>query len=53
MDAREAIQLLRTYAKCPKCGNELLGNGEGTLTIEVESFERTCKCGWSVKRNSP
>lgn len=32
---------------CPNCGNGLVGNGEGTLKIDDDIVERTCKCGFS------
>jgi transcription elongation factor Elf1 len=44
----DSTQLLKKYSNCPDCGSDKLGNGEGTLNIENEVFERTCKCGWSV-----
>lgn len=31
---------------CPNCGNSLVGNGEGTLKIDDDIVERTCKCGF-------
>lgn len=49
MDARKSVQLMRKYSKCENCGNEHVGNGEGTLEINDDIFKRTCKCGWSVE----
>ncbi|MEK5415867.1 DUF3797 domain-containing protein [Paenibacillus sp. FSL L8-0708] len=47
MKFTEAIRLSKKYAECPKCGNGNIGAGEGTINIDENSFERTCKCGWS------
>ncbi|MGE6347876.1 DUF3797 domain-containing protein [Bacillus mycoides] len=46
MDILQKLRLTREHAECPDCGNDMLGNGEGTLIIEDNTFERTCKCGW-------
>lgn len=44
-----SVELMGKYAKCPNCGSDLLGNGEGTLEIDEGMFKRTCKCGWKVE----
>ena len=31
---------------CPKCGNQYVGNGQGTLSVNDDIIERTCKCGF-------
>lgn len=49
MNGWKSVQLIRKYAECPKCGNDKVGNGEGTLIIEDDTFTRTCKCGWSIE----
>lgn len=36
-------------SKCLECGNEFVGNGEGKLLIEDDTFIRECKCGGSIK----
>lgn len=43
---------LKKYGVCPECGNELLGNRQGTLLIKDETFYRSCKCGFSIKLDS-
>ncbi|MNH83826.1 hypothetical protein D3C73_362310 [compost metagenome] len=43
------MELMTKHATCPKCGNQYVRNGEGTLIVEDDMFIRTCKCGWSVK----
>lgn len=45
----DSLELMKKYSKCKGCGNEKVGNGEGTLNIEDDIFTRTCKCGWSIK----
>lgn len=49
MNAFKAVSLMRKYSKCPQCGNEYVGDGEGTLEIENEVFTRSCKCGWKIE----
>lgn len=49
MDFRKALELLQKYNECPKCGNDEIGNGEGTLEVDEDKFVRTCKCGWKVE----
>jgi len=48
LEALKVCELLNKYGKCPKCGNEYLGNGNGTLEVEDETFKRTCKCGFKI-----
>ncbi|MEE4577827.1 DUF3797 domain-containing protein [Paenibacillus polymyxa] len=48
MNILKSLELTKEYAICPKCGNENVGNGEGVLRIEEDTFFRACKCGWSV-----
>lgn len=48
MNVREACKLIEKYAKCPKCGCEVIGNGKGTLEVYKGIFKRTCHCGWSI-----
>lgn len=48
MNVNDSLELINKYAACPKCGNDKIGNGEGTLIIENNVFERSCKCGWKI-----
>jgi len=48
----KTVELLRKYNKCPKCGSDALGNGEGTLEVKEDTFRRTCKCGWDIEVNA-
>lgn len=43
-----ATKLLHKFESCPQCGNNKVGNGQGTLEITEEHFIRTCKCGFKV-----
>lgn len=52
MEAYKTVELIKTYGACHKCGNELLGEGQGKLIVEEDTFYRSCKCGWSIKLNS-
>lgn len=49
MGFRRCLELLQQYNECPRCGNDEIGNGEGTLEIDEDKFVRTCKCGWRVE----
>ncbi|EEM44314.1 DUF3797 domain-containing protein [Bacillus cereus] len=49
MDAWKTLELMNEYGKCNKCGNEIIGDGEGILEVEDGRFKRTCKCGWNVE----
>lgn len=49
MDIVKTLELIEKYGSCQKCGNDTLGDGEGTISIEEDIFRRACKCGWSVK----
>jgi transcription elongation factor Elf1 len=49
VNAWKTIKLMEKYTVCPECGNEAIGNGEGTLEVTDDTFKRTCKCGWSIE----
>lgn len=51
MNLVHAIDLLKRYEKCPKCGCDTVGGGTGTLDIGEGYFRRTCSCGWSIEIN--
>ena len=46
-----AIDLMKRYGKCPKCGCDTVGGGTGTLDIGQGYFIRTCSCGWRIEIN--
>lgn len=50
MNMVDTCELMQMYAKCPKCGCETVGGGDGTLECDTAAgyFKRTCRCGWSV-----
>ncbi|OIJ17079.1 hypothetical protein BKP37_00630 [Anaerobacillus alkalilacustris] len=48
MNLDTSLELMKKYTNCPDCGSSAVGNGEGTLIIEDNVFERSCKCGWKV-----
>jgi transcription elongation factor Elf1 len=49
MKATKAVELLNTYIKCPQCGNDKVGDKEGSVEIHSDKFIRKCKCGWSIE----
>lgn len=50
MNFSDSLKYTDEYSKCPECGSDSVGNGEGTLEITDNIFKRTCKCGWSIER---
>lgn len=34
---------------CPNCGNQFVGNGQGTLVVDDNIVKRTCKCGFDFE----
>ena len=51
MNIWKSVKLMRKYNSCPVCGSDRLGNGEGKLLIEENTFHRSCKCGWKIETN--
>ncbi|EDS77272.1 MULTISPECIES: DUF3797 domain-containing protein [Clostridium] len=51
MEAFKVVSLINKYGNCPVCGNDKVGNGEGTLVVEEDTFKRTCKCGFEIILN--
>lgn len=49
MEAFKVAELISKYAKCPKCGNEYIGDWQGGLIVEDDYLYRDCKCGWNIK----
>ncbi|WP_003377933.1 DUF3797 domain-containing protein [Clostridium botulinum] len=48
IEAFKVVSLIRKYEKCPCCGNDKVGNGEGKLIVEEDTFKRSCKCGFEI-----
>lgn len=48
MNITLACELMMKYNSCPKCGNEYIGDEEGTLLVEDDTFARSCKCGFEI-----
>ena len=51
MNLIDAVELLRKYAVCPKCGSDMVGGDSGTWECDtrIGYFKRTCRCGWGVE----
>lgn len=51
MNLVDACELMKKYAKCPKCGCDIVGVGIGTIECDTAAgyFKRTCHCGWKVE----
>lgn len=48
MNSVKALKLMSKYSNCPNCGNGVIGNGEGKLIVEDDTFTRECKCGFKI-----
>ena len=51
MQLYKLLPLLKKYEKCPACGNDMLGENEGSLIVDENIFIRECKCGIKIKVN--
>ncbi|HCL4549710.1 DUF3797 domain-containing protein [Clostridium botulinum] len=51
MDVKTLLPIMKKYEKCPKCGSNRIGNGEGGIIIEDDTYTRTCKCGFKITIN--
>lgn len=51
MDFDTVIKLMEKYSDCPKCGNEYIGNGQGGIVVEENTFTRWCRCGFDITIN--
>lgn len=49
MNVCDYLQIAEKYIHCPKCGSDKIGNGEGTLNVDDDTYRRTCKCGFQVE----
>lgn len=48
MNILKSMNLMKKYTNCPKCGNEYIGNGQGGIIVENDTFRRFCKCGFDI-----
>lgn len=51
MDALKLIPILKKYESCPKCGSTKISNGQGGITVEDDTYTRSCKCGFKITVN--
>lgn len=49
MDVLDYLKISRHINDCPNCGNQYIGNGQGTLKVDENLIERTCKCGFEFE----
>ena len=49
MNVTDFLRVAPFINDCPSCGNDLLGNGEGTLNVEDNLVVRTCKCNFKFE----
>lgn len=48
MKLQKFDELCKEFIFCPQCGSQMIGNGSGSLNVDEDTFQRGCKCGWSV-----
>lgn len=48
MNAFKLLEIMPKYEKCPKCGSSTIGNGQGGIIVEDDTFTRTCNCGFKI-----
>lgn len=51
MNIWNSMELMKKYSKCPQCGSIEIGNGNGGVVVENNTFRRFCKCGFDVTLN--
>lgn len=51
VNIHNSMELMKKYSRCPKCGSEEIGNGNGGVIVENNTFRRFCKCGYDVSLN--
>ncbi|WP_088363342.1 DUF3797 domain-containing protein [Bacillus cereus] len=49
MNSMDYLRISPLINDCPNCGNQIVGNGEGTLEVDDNVISRTCKCGFNFK----
>lgn len=52
MNMVKSMELIKKYSSCPECGSNNIGNGEGGLIVNENTFRRFCKCGYDITVNS-
>ncbi len=41
MNAFRLLEIMPKYEKCPNCGSTTIGNGQGGIIVEDDTFTRT------------
>lgn len=49
MNAMDYLRVAPFINDCPSCGNQFVGNGQGTLEVDDNIIRRTCKCGFNFE----
>lgn len=49
MNAMDFLRISPLINDCPNCGNQFVGNGQGTLEVDENIVKRTCKCGFNFE----
>jgi transcription elongation factor Elf1 len=49
MNSMDYLRVAPFINDCPNCGNQFVGNGQGTLEVDNNIVKRTCKCGFNFE----
>ena len=52
MNAYDLLKIAPFVNNCPNCKSDKIGNGEGSLKVDDNTFTRTCKCGFEITIDS-
>lgn len=51
MKITRAMELIKQYGVCPRCGSDKITGTKGSLIVKNKSFYRSCGCGYNVEIN--
>ena len=49
MKITRAMELIKQYGVCPRCGSDKITGTKGSLIVKNKSFYRSCECGYNVE----
>jgi iron(III) transport system ATP-binding protein len=51
MNIYQLMPIMKKYENCPDCGSSTIGNGQGGIIVEDDTYTRFCKCGFKITIN--
>lgn len=52
MNAMDYVRIAPFINDCPSCGNQMVGNGQGSIEVNDNVVKRKCKCGFNFEYDS-